>query len=40
MEERKAGGAVVALRVPELLSSASLLIALITGCSFLLHPHP
>ncbi len=40
MEGRKAGGALVVLRVPELLPSASLLIALITGRSFLLHPHP
>lgn len=40
MEGRKAGGVLVVLRVPELLSSASLLIALIIGCSFLLHLCP
>lgn len=40
MEGKKADGALVVLRVPELLSSASVLIALITGRSFLLHPCP
>lgn len=40
MVGRRAGGALVVLRVPELLSTAALLMILITGRSFLFYPCP